>query len=842
MKPTIAIASAIRRMAVVTVLAVGILATSGFIALYTMFAQLETSSHIMLHAGQERQLLIQTGQLMRDQSPPDLTSARDARDQLRAVLTELGRVRQAPSGNALSRRAAAMLPWSLDVRLTNVIAAMNDVMAANEQGNAPPPELLAAIDLDRDNLITALSDLPLAVENDELAIINRLRLVLMGALAAIVTGLALGWQFVFRPMERRLTSKEETLSAVTFNMADGIITIDDHGIIESANRAAEQMFGWAAAEMVGRNINMLVPAPEHHHHDGYLRHYQDTGIGKIIGIGPREVTAVHKDGRRVPVELAVAEMWAGGQRHFIGAVRDITMRKQAEAVQRELQTRLRLVADSLPVMLFQADRDGRFQLVNRICEQWYGLTRCQMLEQSIDDVPGTDFNRLWRELGVRALAGEAVAKESTLTTFDGKARDVRILLTPQVAEDGGVTGCIGLVEDITAIKATSAQLYRAQKMEAIGQLTGGIAHDFNNLLGIVIGNLDLLRDRLTANPDSLKLTDAALEAALRGADLNRRLLAFARRQALRPEVIDVNATLSGMVRLLQRSLGEQTTVELQCGEELWPIEVDPAQLEAAILNLGVNARDAMPAGGTLTLRTANIGLDQAFVSENPEAVPGDYVLISISDQGCGIPPDILAHVFEPFFTTKEMGKGTGLGLSMVHGFVKQSGGHIGIASESGQGTSVKLYLPRTDQAVKPVGTDDKKMAVVGGEGQTVLVVEDNEDLRRVTSRQLTDLGYRVREADSAAAALVVLAEGGRIDLVFSDVVMPGTMDGLGLAETLARDRPAVRILLTSGFIEGGMLEGRRSALPPGIGLLMKPYRKQALADAVRKVLEGGSGS
>lgn len=386
---------------------------------------------------------------------------------------------------------------------------------------------------------------------------------------------------------------------------------------------------------------------------------------------------------------------------------------------------------------------------------------------------------------------------------------------------------------------TEEKLRQAQKMEAIGNLTGGIAHDFNNLLGVLIGNLDLVRERVEDDCETLELVDAALDAGLRGADLNRRLLAFSRRQTLQPEEVDINAAIVGMVTLLRRSLGERIDIRLACEDDIWRVKVDPAQLETTIVNLAVNARDAMPQGGTLQIETHNRCLDAVYAASHSELSPGDYVLVAVSDSGSGIAEDILPRVFDPFFTTKQVGKGTGLGLSMVYGFMKQSGGHVNIYSEPGKGTTVRLYLPRFES---PAILQAKAVVLAPAPGKAqhelVLVAEDNADMRRVAVRQLTDLGYRVVETDTGDKALALIEEGLVPDLLFTDVIMPGSLDGIDLADEACTRLPGLPVLLSSGFTERVILDthernGRKVDYP----LLAKPFRKDDLARALRRALD-----
>jgi signal transduction histidine kinase len=381
------------------------------------------------------------------------------------------------------------------------------------------------------------------------------------------------------------------------------------------------------------------------------------------------------------------------------------------------------------------------------------------------------------------------------------------------------------------------QLHQAQKMEAVGQLTGGVAHDFNNLLTIIIGNVDALATLFEDNPKAKEFADLALKASLRGADLTRQLLAFSRQQRLQPKVINLNELVKGVTHLLRRTIGTNIEIRTELDDALWLAEVDAAQVESALVNLAVNARDAMPNGGQLTIETANKTVDGSYAAENLDIAPGQYAMLSVTDTGTGIPAAILNRVFDPFFTTKEVGKGTGLGLSMVYGFAKQSGGHVKIYSEEGHGTAVRLYLPRAAQEkVVAAAQQEPDAARLAGNGESILVVEDNEDVRSLVTRHLDELGYRVLLAGNAAEALQVVESPEKLDLLFTDIVMPGKVSCEALVKRAREARPNIAVLLTSGFSEAAMqstlLANNRNAL------LSKPYRKQDLAKKVREVLRG----
>ncbi|MCW2240130.1 response regulator [Azospirillum canadense] len=385
-------------------------------------------------------------------------------------------------------------------------------------------------------------------------------------------------------------------------------------------------------------------------------------------------------------------------------------------------------------------------------------------------------------------------------------------------------------EEAERREAAEAALRQSQKLEAIGQLTGGVAHDFNNLLTVIVGNLGLI-ERRANNPDEVRgMAAAALTAAARGERLTQHLLAFARRQALRPQVVDVNRLVSGLVPLVQRAVGERIAVDLRLANDLAHCRIDPNQCETALLNLAVNARDAMPDGGRLTIATRNARLDSAA----GELGPGDYVAVVVADTGAGIPPDILPHVFEPFFTTKDVGKGSGLGLSQIYGFARQSGGQAQIESAVGEGTTVTLLLPQTRERAAVADASLFRSDPLAGKGEVVLVVDDDDDVRAIAARSLRDLGYVVVTAPDGPSAVAILQGGQRIDALFSDVVMPNGMSGVALAREARRLRPGIGVLLTSGYTAQALAQ--EHGLEESHPLLPKPYRETDLAAMIRTIL------
>jgi PAS domain S-box-containing protein len=425
--------------------------------------------------------------------------------------------------------------------------------------------------------------------------------------------------------------------------------------------------------------------------------------------------------------------------------------------------------------------------------------------------------------------GREFEKEYRLLTPAGKMRYIREVAKPVFGEGGSVVQEFGTIQEITEQKQIEEQLRQAQKMEAIGQLTGGVAHDFNNLLAVVMVNAELLSVQLGEEDPKIQ---AVLRAAGRGADLTRQLLAFSRRQPLQPRALDLNVLVQGMREMLSRSLGETIEIRTALDEGLWHALADPGQVENALLNLAINARDAMPDGGTLVIETDNARLDVADAESHPEVAPGDYVVLTVIDSGAGMASNVVEHAFEPFFTTKKVGQGAGLGLSMVYGFAKQSGGHAAIYSEQGHGTTVKFYLPRTeaqDEAPRPLEKEAPR-----GRGEKVLLVEDDADVRQLAEHLIENLGYRVFTAEDASTALGILDHIPRPDLLLSDVVLPNGLSGPDLAKRLLFLDPGLKIILMSGYPADaakhmGLLNSDKV-------LLSKPFSRSQLARALRKAL------
>jgi PAS domain S-box-containing protein len=515
--------------------------------------------------------------------------------------------------------------------------------------------------------------------------------------------------------------------------------------------------------------------------------------------------------------------------------RDITEKKLAEQKLRESERQMRHLVESAGVVPYTWDVAARnYSYIGPQIEQLLGHSSAQWTDKGVwmDTVHPDDRGRVeaWtRDFDARPRDSSL---EYRLLRPDGGVVWVRDIIKIETDESGRAVG-YGTVVDMTDSKLRDGQLLQARKMEAVGQLTSGIAHDFNNLLMVVIGNLDLLLPRLDAgDPLARELAEAALKAGVNGGELTKQLLAFARKQPLQTVAVDVNALAARSAGLLRRTLGETIDIETALAPGLWPIESDPAQLEAALTNLAINARDAMPAGGRLTISTENAHLDRLRMAMDGDIEPGDYVILTVADTGSGIPPEVIDRIFEPFFTTKATGRGSGLGLSMIYGFARQSNGHIDIESAVGDGTSVRLYLPRAARAAEPVRAAAGGADAAAAAGEMILVVEDDATVRGSVALLLQQLGYRTLEAADGQQALAILERDTRIDLLFSDVVMPGGFSGRQLAAATRRKRPEVRILLTSGFPDkaGDARAGERTE-----HMLSKPYRRQDLAAKLREI-------
>ena len=488
------------------------------------------------------------------------------------------------------------------------------------------------------------------------------------------------------------------------------------------------------------------------------------------------------------------------------------------------ERRLRQITDTIPAHIAYFDGDWVFRYGNRRYAEWFGTTSDAMTGRTVAEVIGPEvFAKVEASVG-RALAGEEVTYEYSMTRSCGEVLYARSTLLPDFGVDGRVVGCYVHAVDITEQRRTYEALAQAQKMEAIGQLTGGLAHDFNNLLTVIIGNLAALRDQRPDDPALADFVDPALQSARRGAQLIKRLLSFSRQQPLEPQAIAIGQLIDDLGRLIRRSLPDTISINTRCDDPTLFARADPAQLESALLNFAVNARDAMPDGGRLDIAASHVELgEDAAAFDTP---PGNYVCIEVSDTGCGMDENTLAHACEPFFTTKRLGLGSGLGLPMAFGFIRQSGGGMRIASTPGAGTRVSIVLPATPAGSPLVAADETELAASAC-GELVLLVEDDSNVRQVVRQQLIDLGHPVIEAEDADQALTMVAQIPDIAIVVSDVLMPGSRNGRQLAEAIRHEHPRMRIVLMSGYTD----EDGAPQEPP---ILAKPFARQELAMALQR--------
>ncbi|BAQ81597.1 PAS domain-containing hybrid sensor histidine kinase/response regulator [Pseudomonas sp. St29] len=565
----------------------------------------------------------------------------------------------------------------------------------------------------------------------------------------------------------------------------------------------------------------------------------------------------------------------GRPTRFLGAALDLTERKQMEQALRQSQTELQLIINAMPVLIGYVDHEERFRLNNSAYLDWYGLTPQELYGRTIREVVGDEIYATRAENIKAALAGTPCSFEANSPHRDGRPRHALMKYLPRHGADGAINGFYIFVIDETERKQTEEALRNlnetleervnrrtealatanqrlqnemfereraedalrhAQKMEAVGQLTGGIAHDFNNMLTGIIGSLDLMQRYIdNGRGDEIgRFTEAAMSSAKRAASLTHRLLAFSRRQSLDRRPLDPNQLVRSLHELFNHTKGEHIQLQMQLADDVWPVNTDASQLENALLNLVINARDAMPHGGRLLIETANSYLDGSDIRTLEPVKAGDYVMLGVSDNGAGMSPRILAKAFDPFFTTKPIGQGTGLGLSMIYGFAQQSGGHVTISSEPDQGTCVRLYLPRLHSAppatAEPVGSPPAPQAMAG---ESVMVVEDDPAVRMLVLNVLNELGYRAFEAEDARSALPLLESPTRIDLLVTDVGLPG-MNGRQLAEIARQQRPGLKVLFMTGYAEKAA--ERQGFLEPGMDLLAKPFSIEELAQKIRQMI------
>jgi PAS domain S-box-containing protein len=525
--------------------------------------------------------------------------------------------------------------------------------------------------------------------------------------------------------------------------------------------------------------------------------------------------------------------------NLIGAVHilsDATEREQSTDALRKSEHRYKTLVENLPQKVFLKDTNSVYVSCNANYARDLKINPDEIAGQTDSDFHPVELAEKYRADDKRIMKSGRAEDLEERYVQDGHERWVHTVKTPVEDQDGNATGILGIFWDITESRNLEEQLRQAQKMEAVGRLAGGVAHDFNNLLTVIGGNADLAASTPQLPQDAHRHLSEITQATERAANLTRQLLAFSRRQALEPRVVNLNDVLSNMDKMLRRLIREDIELTTRPAKDLWAVCVDVGQIEQVVVNLAVNARDAMPNGGRLVFETANADLDEEYARSHSDAPPGHYVMLAVSDTGVGMANEVKERIFEPFFTTKEMGKGTGLGLPTCYGIVKQSGGHIWVYSEPGKGTRFKIYLPRVEKEPGALPRREDTADLPPGGNETILLVEDDASVRAVASRILRDQGYTVLEAGNGEEALHVArrAPGKTIHLVLTDVVMP-QMGGKELSQRLKALRPSVKVLFASGYTETGVV--RNSAFEPGFVLLQKPFTKIALARKVREVLD-----
>ena len=607
---------------------------------------------------------------------------------------------------------------------------------------------------------------------------------------------------------------------------EGFVVTDIDGIIIDCNPAACEILGVPEEKLLGLSTFSFLPA------DDASKVVEQT-IQSTLGdeqTWSDETEIVRPDGTRRMIESSITPMRGpdGSIIGRIGVMRDVTARWEAERGIREAETKFRnLVEGSLQGVMIH--RDTRIVYVNQSAAHIYGSSPERMVGRSVMDYCSAEDVR---------RGEESIRKNiSPAWKLRGRREDgstVWVEVNARAVEWEGEAARQVTIVDVTEKQRAEEALLHAQKLESLGQLTGGIAHDFNNLLGVISGNLELLREQLDPKGDHASYIEASLRSVRRGAELSKRLLAFARKQPLKPELTNLNELVESMTTILQRTLGETINVEPRLVAEPWPTVIDPGQMENVLLNLALNSRDAMPHGGRLLLETANVTLEHDLVKD-PTVIPaGDYLKLTVRDTGAGMTPEVLAKAFEPFFTTKDVGVGSGLGLAMIYGFVQQSSGHVYIDSAPGAGTTIHLYLPRAADAMPEKNRHKAKSSSPSGNNEVVLVVEDDSDLRDLAVLLLTRMGYRTHEAADGQMAIALLEKLPHIDLLFTDLVLPQGVSGVEIAKAARKRFPGLKVLFTSGYGESASFQ---NVLPDTtVEMISKPYRREVLAKRLQEVL------
>jgi PAS domain S-box-containing protein len=649
--------------------------------------------------------------------------------------------------------------------------------------------------------------------------------------AVAVLGMSLAGAFA----DQRLRDKDAQLMTALNNMAQGLLMFDPQKRLILCNSRYVEMYGLSPDVVKpGCTIQELL---QHHKQVGSLSEDVDQYCAVLdAAIAEGKTTSTMENTTNGRTIHTVSRPMA--DRGWVTTHEDVTERISAQRERDRNRDLLNLIVENVPVTIFVKNAgDRRFILVNRACENEWGLPRSEILCKTAYEIfPRTTADEINE-------GDERLLKYSKPLYLDEHAiemprKGVRFVRSKRFvvrSTDYANQYLVGVVEDVTDRKTSEERLRQAQKMETIGNLTGGLAHDFNNLLTVIIGNLDLLQELTKNNPDQKRLVELVLEASLRGAELTRQLLAFSRRQPLQPNITDLDDLIGKTARLLTRVLSENIRLNVQLEPNVGSILVDEAQMESALINMAVNARDAMPNGGTLTIKTSRLRADGRCANRPAELVPGEYSVIEMSDTGHGMPPEVLARIFEPFFTTKPAGKGTGLGLSMVYGFVRQSGGYVSAESAVGKGTILKLYFPCSEAAAAQTSADGARQDLTpAARTELILTVDDNPTVLATAVLQLEALGYQTLAAHNAETALEMLDRDAKVDVLFTDIVMPGTINGKELAKLARIKRPGLKVVYASGF--PGVESTAGIDVDLDAPLITKPYRKSDLERVLNATL------
>ena len=632
-------------------------------------------------------------------------------------------------------------------------------------------------------------------------------------------------------------------------LPDAIVAVDRDGTIVQVNSQAQDLFGYDRNELIGQKVEMLVPESyrrqHHHHRENFAATPKTRRMGADLDLYGRR-----RNGSGFPVEISLSPVYTENGTFVLSAIRDISDRKKiAEELRRaneelhrrtaeqlgEYRSRLALIIDSSEDAIISKDLKGIITSWNKGAERIYGYTPEEVAGKHISLLAPSDRSDEVAEILQKIARGDSVEPyESVRVTKDGRHLNVSISVSPLRDAKGDIVGASAIARDITAQKRAEAQLHQSQKMEAIGRLAGGVAHDFNNILGIISACTEFLRDRLDPAAEPSHYVENIRGAAERGSSLTRQLLAFSRTSTIQPRILDLNERLKDISKLLRPLMGDDVEILIVSKSPAAVVEADPGQLDQILVNLAVNARDAMPRGGKFILETGGAKFDEAFAEQHQTLAAGKYVLLAVSDTGGGMDGATAARIFEPFFTTKEAGKGSGLGLATVYGIVKQSAGHILVYSEPGHGTTFKIYLPSADHKIGLGSKPEVETVAPKRRGTTILLVEDDEIMRGLTRQMLREHGYTVIEADDGKSALEwVESHPGPIDLLLTDVVMRH-MSGPELVERLSASRPTLKVVYMSGYT--GELIAEREVLGRGITLLEKPFARTALLNTIDTAL------